>query len=141
MENLAPPLELVMEVRFQIEKGVSIKNGIQFYINQNRLDPWRQYLAIWLQQIENSRKFDIQNEKMSLQRKHCLLVLARGLKGESIYPQLCLLEDELFRAATAEVDEYVATLPIKSLIPLLFFQFPALILMMIGPLLSSFFSQ
>ncbi len=141
MENIAPPLELLMEVRFQIEKGLPVKNGILSYINQNRKDPWRQFLLVWLKEIEQNRKFEIDSSKVSLQRKHCLMVLGRGLVGESIHPQICNLEEELFRSATAEVEEYIATLPIKSLIPLLFFQFPALLMMILGPLLSSFFAQ
>ena len=141
MENLAPPLELLMEVRFQIEKGNPVKKGILSYIEQDRKDPWRQYLLIWLKEIEQSRKFEINSKKISLQRKHCLIILGRGIVGESIHAQLCSLEEELFRAATAEVEEYISILPIKSLIPLLFFQFPALLMLILGPLLSSFFAQ
>lgn len=141
MENLAPPLELLMEVRFQIEKGNPVKKGILSYIDQDRKDSWRQFLHIWLKEIEQKRKFEMDSYKISLQRKHCLMILGRGLMGESIHAQLCNIEEELFRSATAEVEEYVATLPIKSLIPLLFFQFPALIIMILGPLLSSFFAQ
>jgi hypothetical protein len=141
MENLAPPLELIMELRFQIEKGQSVKRSLLAYIEQDPMEPWRQSLLIWVKQVENNRLYQPIHNSHSLQRRHCLSIIARGLKGESIYPQLCSLEEELYRAASLELDEHIATLPIKSLIPLLFFQFPALILMIIGPLLSSFFQH
>lgn len=140
MENLAPPLELVIEIKYQLEKGTSLKNAILNYILQDEEDPWRVQLSCWLKNFEKSRTFLEFETKMTLQRKFCLQILFRGLQGESIHAQLCTFEEELFRSATNEVNEFVATLPIKSLVPLLLFQFPALILMMIGPLLSSFFS-
>ncbi len=141
MENIAPPLQLLIEVRFAMEKGIPVKKAILAYIDQDPTDRWRSELATWLRLAENNKPSELSQSRMSITRKHCLEVLFRGIKGEAIYSQICSLEEEVFKSSQLELDEFIATLPIKSLIPLLFLQFPALILMLIGPLLSSFFSQ
>lgn len=78
---------------------------------------------------------------MSLVRRQCLEVLSQGLQGEPIYSQICSLEEEVFEASRLEIEEFVALLPMKSLIPLLFFQFPAFLALLLGPFLLSFWSQ
>ena len=59
----------------------------------------------------------------------------RGLAGEPISSALLALHDEVARAARAELELHVATLPFKMLIPLLLFQFPAHLLLLLGPML------
>ena len=141
MENIAPPLELLMEVRFGLEKGVSLKKTLQGYINSQPADTWRQQLALWLQLLELGRPLSEVMQSMSFVRRQCLEILEMGLRGEPIYQQICSLEEEVFDATKLEIEQFVATLPIKSLIPLLFFQFPAFLALLIGPFLTSFLAQ
>lgn len=141
MENLAPPLELLMEVRFGMEKGQPLKKTIQHYIDARPEDPWRQQLALWIKLLEMGRASLEVTEKLTPIRRQCLEILERGLRGESIYPQVCELEDEVFEATKLEMEEFVALLPMKSLVPLLFFQFPAFLALLLGPFLLSFLSQ
>jgi len=141
METLAPPLELLIEIRFAIEKGQSLRKALQSYCQKAGDLVWRQELVLWLNLIEMGRSSDLVTRKMNFQRRQCLELLERGLQGESIYSQLCHLEEEILVAAKMEVEEFVASLPIKSLIPLLFFQFPAFLLLLLGSFLSQFLSQ
>jgi hypothetical protein len=141
MENLAPPLELLMEVRFGMEKGISLKKTLQYYIEARPIDPWRQQLGLWLQFLEMGRPVSEILVSLSFVRRQCLEVLELGLRGEPIYQQICSLEEEVFEATKLEIEEFVAVLPIKSLVPLLFFQFPAFLALLIGPFLGSFLSH
>jgi hypothetical protein len=79
--------------------------------------------------------------KMTFVRRQCLETLQQGLRGESIYQQICSLEEEVLEATKLEIEEFVSLLPMKSLIPLLFFQFPAFLALLLGPFLISFLSQ
>ncbi len=137
MENIAPPLELLMEVRFGLEKGVSLRKTLQSYIDSQPADPWRQQLALWLKLLELGRPPQEILGSMTFVRRQCLEVIEMGLRGEPIYQQICGLEEEVFESTKLEIEEFVATLPIKSLIPLLFFQFPAFLALLIGPFLGA----
>ena len=141
MENIAPPLELLMEVRFGLEKGVSLRKTLQGYIEAQPADPWRQQLRLWLQFLEMGRPTTEIMASLTFVRRQCLEILEMGLRGEPIYQQICGLEEEVFEAAKLEIEEFVSTLPIKSLVPLLFFQFPAFLALLIGPFLASFLAQ
>jgi len=141
MENIAPPLELLMEIRFGLEKGVSLRKTLQLYIEAEPADPWRQQLGLWLRFLEMGRPPQEVLASMTFIRRQCLEVIEMGLRGEPIYPQICGLEEEVFEAAKLEIEEFVAVLPIKSLVPLLFFQFPAFLALLIGPFLTSFLAH
>lgn len=141
MENLAPPLELLMEVRFGLEKGQSLKKTLQQYIDQQSADLWRQKLGLWLKLLEMGRNPSEITASMSFIRRQVLEIIESGLRGESIYQQICSLEEEVFEATKLEIEEFIAVLPMKSLIPLLFFQFPSFLALLIGPFLLSFLSQ
>jgi hypothetical protein len=141
VENIAPPLELLMEVRFGLEKGVSLRRTLQSYIEAQPEDPWRQQLGLWLQFLEMGRPTLEILATLTFVRRQCLEVIEMGLRGEPIYPQICSLEEEVFEATKLEMEEFVAVLPLKSLIPLLFFQFPAFLALLIGPFLASFLAQ
>lgn len=141
MENLAPPLELLMDVRFGLEKGQSLKKTLLHYIEAQPEDPWRQQLGLWLKFQELGRPTQQIFSQMTLMRRQCLEVIEIGLRGEPIYQQICSLEEEAFEATKLEIEEFVSMLPMKSLIPLLFFQFPAFLALLMGPFLISFLSQ
>ena len=138
METLAPALELVLEVRFAIEKGESLKRTLWNYIGQNSIQSWCDILRIWLQMLETGRSPENILQKRSFAERRVLELLEQGLRGESIFSQLCSLEEELFEASRLEMEGFVATLSVKALIPLLFFQFPAFLLLLFGPFLTQF---
>ena len=141
MENIAPPLEFLMDVRFGLEKGQSLKKTIQLFIENQNENTWAQQIAVWMKFLEMGRSTSDIVMKMTPTRRQCLELIELGLRGEPIYNQVCLLEEEIYELTKLEIEEFVATLPIKSLIPLLFFQFPAFLALLIGPFVASFLAQ
>ena len=141
MEALAPPLEFIIDVRFSIEKGCSIKKAAEIAASKATDEKWKRNLHIWLGLLEIGRSSLPIKNSLSPARRQCLDLIEQGMKGESIYSHVCALEEEFLQAAQAEMEQYVATLPIKSLIPLLFFQFPSFLILLLGPFLAQFLSQ
>lgn len=141
METLAPPVELLMEVRFGIEKGQSLRQTLQIYSQGQELTVWKQTIRLWLNLLEMGRPSAEALKDLSLARRQVLELMETGLKGEPIFPQVCALEEELFETMKMEIEEYVATLPLKTLLPLLFCQFPAFLILLLGPFLTQFLSQ
>ena len=141
MENLAPPLDLILEVRFGLEKGVSLKRSLLMYIQSRKAEPLAGILSQWLYHLESGMPTDELKKGLSFYRRQILDLLEHGLRGDSIYPQVCALEDELFESSKLELEQFIATLPLKSLIPLLLLQFPAFMLLLLGPFLLKFLTQ
>lgn len=141
MEDIAPPLELLMEVRFGLEKGQALRKILMTYADSNPEDPWKQQIRLWLQLIEMGRPASELPGGLTIVRRQCLELLQQGLQGEPVYAQICGLEEEVFESTKLEIEEFVSLLPVKSLIPLLFLQFPAFLALLIGPFLTSFLSQ
>lgn len=139
MEIIAPPLKLLLIVRRSLEKNQPVRQGLQNYFSQET-GPFSLFVSRWyslLQQGQSTREFLL--ELGSPHRRILLQVLERGLRGESIYTTLCQLEAEMIEEAQDEIGIKLARLPMLLLIPLLFFQFPAILMLLFGPLLQNFF--
>lgn len=141
MEGLAPPLELLFCVKYSIEQGRSVKAGVLVY-TQKANDEFASFVTRWLSCLyQGGDPVEVTSEIRSLHRRVLLQLLERGLRGESIYGPLCLLEEELVEACHEEIAQKVAKLPFYLMIPLLLFQFPAFLILLFGPLLQNFFTS
>lgn len=141
MEVLSPHLKLVMSLRQSLESGDSVRSAIRDYLSKNS-DEVAKNMSVWLAQIEHSQNSFMKSDQSSNGiREDIFQLIFRGLQGQSILPQLILLEEELCEAAKLEIEALSTILPLKALIPLLLFQFPALLLLLFGPLLRQMLSS
>ena len=135
METLAPPLECLLDVRAHIENGEPVRNAILKYVN-SREDSFSVQIFRWIEALETgSGAAEVLAEIESAYRRTLLSIFQKGIEGHSILKQLDELEAELLEIGAREIQEFVLLLPLKLLLPLLFFQFPAYLILMIGPLL------
>ena len=138
MEGLAPPLELLLTVKSSLECGESVRSGILKYISLDKTD-FAPIVSQWLFAMDqNGKHHDIVNQLASQYRQAVLNVLESGLKGQSIMPILIELEKEIHDASQRELAQLIALLPIRLLVPLLLFQFPAYLILLLGPLIKNF---
>lgn len=135
MENLAPPLILLWDVKRALEKGQSVSTGIKNYLKRPKDDFFYEQIEMWWLSQQNSRIF-FDKKQMSYHRRHLLEILELGLKGQGILNSLYLLETEIIISCDNEIHLYVARLPLVSLIPLTFLIFPSMLLLLIAPLLK-----
>jgi hypothetical protein len=68
-------------------------------------------------------------------RRNLILLLEKGLLGEPILQNLTTFAEEVQEQSFAEIELFLAQLPFRMLLPLLFFLFPAFLLLLLGPLL------
>ncbi|MEN0058056.1 MAG: hypothetical protein AAGB31_04425, partial [Bdellovibrio sp.] len=88
MEGIAPPLALLLSVKKAMEKGQSVRQGVLHYIKKDS-DPFAGTVTQWLALLQQGQ--DAQNFLKSVESVHrrtLLLVLERGLRGESIHAVL-----------------------------------------------------
>ena len=139
MEDLAPPLELLLSVKSSIEKGKSIPEGIKRYTTHFNEQPFARITRQWLVLVERQMGTqELVNTQKSIHRRQLLQLLEKGIKKEPIYHQLLILEHEIYQACEREIQEKLIKLPYLVMIPVLFFQFPALLTVIFGPLLQNF---
>lgn len=139
MESVAPPLKLLLSVKRAIEKGISIKEGINNYISLNQNQEFAKIVTLWFLNIERAvGNQDLLKQIHSPYRRSLLQILERGLNKESIYSTLLNLEQEIIEACDSEIQEKLTKLPYLLMIPVLLFQFPALLMLIFGPLVQNF---
>lgn len=144
MEDLAPPLELLLIVKSSIEKGKSIQDGIKRYLGTQSGHTFAKQSFVmttrqWFLLIERQRgTHEVTAGVRSIYRRQVLQLLEKGIKKEPIYNQILILEHEIYQACEREIQEKLIKLPYLVMIPVLFFQFPALLTVIFGPLLQNF---
>lgn len=138
MEDLAPPLRLILFLRYGLEKGDSFKTSVKLYLNEEKNCDWAQLVRQWILLKEQNRSTnDVLKPIKSSYRRELFFLMDKGWRGEPIYQLLCQLEEETLEACEDEINEFMLTLPVKSLAPLLLFQFPAFLILLMAPLLSA----
>jgi hypothetical protein len=136
MEGLAPPLKCAIELQAAIRNGESVRTGVHRFVGTARADDefatyLRGLLVAWERGLEWRSSLDTQ----SPQRRALVEIVANGIAGHAIASQLDAVRLEVERACEHEIREHLELLPLKMLVPLLLFQFPAFLLLMFGPLL------
>lgn len=130
MEDLAPLLRFIVQTRLRMEQGESLRTAIKCFLQETKTDFHPQLVQL----LASGQVKSISGSPLRLS---LYALLARGLTGESILPALISLEQEAKDICEDQIQKYVAALPIKLLIPLLLFQFPAFLLLLLGPLVSN----
>ena len=135
MEVLAPSLRLVQTVRYSMECGESVRQGLKEYLRTSP-DELSLIVLAWLQLLERGCSTQEYLRKIkSPIRRNLLTLLERGLAGEPILTSLVSLEEELHEQSLMEIENFLAQLPFRMMLPLLFFLFPAYLVLLLGPLL------
>lgn len=135
MEAVSPTLTLVLHLRESIESGQSLQAGLHQYIKSCDTSLGT-HLRNWWIEKETGRAPDL--KEFNLYQKMTLNLIERSLRGEAVGAQLESLQTELLQACEMQVEEFVQTLPLRCLLPLMGLIFPAYLLILLGPLVENF---
>lgn len=135
MENLAPPLEVLLEIEYCLKSGQSLQTAVNEVAKKHQSE-FTPHLEKLLQSHLRAEEYLF--EGGSIYRRNLLLVLQQGLRGHSILERLEELRVEIEWSAQAEFDRFVSRLPFMAMIPLMAFFFPAYLLVLLGPVLLQF---
>ncbi|MGE3975696.1 MAG: hypothetical protein AB7F59_14310 [Bdellovibrionales bacterium] len=129
MESLAPPLRLVLAMRRSVESGESVASATRKYLQlpADELTPF-------VTQCLLHKKVD---GSLSPCREAVLTVMQSGLDGQPILPALMRLEQEIIEQCQLEMQTTLDRIPFQLLWPMLLLQFPAYLLLLIGPLMEA----
>lgn len=134
MESVAPTLELVLHLRTSLEEGEAVVQSLRNFYSPS---PLQKEIQLFLSRYQSGVSAEkLSSEKMSHQRRILFQVIHRGLEGSSILTSLQELQKEIHEKCLIDLESFAATLPLKMMIPLLFFLFPAFAILFLGPLLQ-----
>ena len=134
MENLAPPINCIICIEKAFLEGKTLKSGIKHYIEYSCDD--------FKDEIQDLLKCYMIGEKVynckssSIYRTAIKELIWSGLHGNSIGKELNALKEEIELACKVELDSFIESIPFRSMIPLLLFQFPSFLLILMGPLIT-----
>jgi hypothetical protein len=141
MEDLAPPLRLCLSIRFDLERNLPVTVAVQNFLAREKEKEWRELVQMVLTLAQAGKSPELLlNRQKSRYRRATLSLIVRGHRGEPIYSQLCQIEEEMLQASQEELEQFHLALPIRTLLPLLLLQFPAFLILLIGPLIATLFS-
>lgn len=138
MEIVDPPLlRAIREVRWHLGAGHGMNEAVRAYLENNGDEMAARVRKRWAQRTQGA----ISEPFTSFREQAFWELLARGAAGQPTAEPLRALEDEARAAAESELELHVSTLPFKLLIPLLLFQFPAYLILLLGPMLRELTRQ
>ena len=134
MVGLAPPLKALLEIRFQMEGGLSVSSALRIYSKRNPQEAFARELSLWAFAKENGKEGDRSPFK-TFYRRQLVDILSRGFEGEPILEALGDLEKDLVSVVNEDMEKHIQKLPFVSLLPLMLLEFPAFFLLLVGPLI------
>ena len=135
MENLAPPLVLLWDVKRAIENGQSVQAGLKVFLARPKINAFQYQTETWWLSLNNPNVM-FNKKKLPVQRRLLLELMESGQRGAAIGPGLKSMEAELILRCEDEIQTHVARLPLLLLIPLLGLIFPAMLMLLILPILK-----
>lgn len=135
MEDLTPTLILLWDVKRALQKGRSVRFGAQTFVNRNSLQRFAKSFRFYYES-DNLHAAAADIKSFNYLQRQLLELMHLGSGGESILNHLTQLEKDIINSCEQEINEYLALLPLKSLFPLMLFLLPAMMLLLLPPLLK-----
>lgn len=135
MDFIAPLAGMLIQIRFFLEEGKSVRSSVEFYIDQST-GPLRNRMVSWLNHYDN--KSD-QFVHVSSYEALVFSCLARGLDGYPVMEIIKDMEQDFIEICEHDLKTHIDQLSFKLMLPLLCFVFPAFLLLLIGKRLIDHF--
>lgn len=134
MENLTPTLILLWDVKRSIQKGKSVRFGAELFVKRRLQHRFYQNFCNWF--VARNLNCAANKDAFNYLQRQLIDLIELGMNGESVLIHLNQLEKEVLRNCEEEVNEYIAGLPLKALVPLVCCLFPSMFLLLLVPLLK-----
>ena len=135
MESLKDLLLFLHEVRWSLEGGYSLSYSLKRVAGSEGGDFASKILWLLKEEEASSAEQEFPFE-VTPEERACLGLFSRGLQGEVIAASLEALSAELEVKIIHSVDMRVKRMPFLSLIPIFLFQWPALLLLFLWPIIK-----
>lgn len=154
MVDLNPVLRCLMQVEEGLSRGEAVRDILLSWIDRRNGDLTYQpesssedrkleaEILHLLRQTESDGR-DLQgavhfSSETPVLRQAFFNTLLFGIQGHSVLSRLQELRAEIEQQLELDMKTHVEALPLKMLVPLLLFMFPAFLILLLGPITSNF---
>jgi hypothetical protein len=134
--RLPSALLLLWDLKRAIETQKSLQTGIRHFVERKINDDFTKHFQILVPLSESEIKQRIPFLKLNVYQKNLIFLVAKGVSGFGIYPQLNLLEKEYLEICDDDIEKHIQILPLKLQAPLLGLIFPALMMILLIPVVN-----
>ncbi len=138
MDDLKLPslLFLLWDVKRAIETQKSLQVGLKNYEKRGLKDAFTQKFQtiIALSPLEGQKI--LQTSTLTIYQKNLITLIMQGIGGYGIYQSLIRLEKELLTICEDDIEKHTQMLPLVLQIPLLGLIFPALMMILLIPVIN-----
>ena len=135
MENIAPSLVLLWDVKRALESGRSVHTGVRCFLQRREQNSFHLAVGRWWA-FQNNSQVVFDRSTLAPQRKYLLDLLEMGLKGHPILENLKNTELELISSCENEIENHISRLPLILMLPLMGLVFPATMWLLVAPLIK-----
>lgn len=145
MDSIKLPsvLILIWDIKRCLESQKAPVRGVETFNSRLLKDPFAILVADWASRQKNASSTQIirtgpnlNQTKTSIYQQQMMQLLNQSLNGISIYQNLCDLEREVVLICEDDIEKHVQTLPLLLQIPLLGLIFPAIMMILVVPILN-----
>ena len=138
MDDLKLPtvLFLIWDVKRAIETQKSLQIGLQNFNKRALKDAFTVKFQSIIDSTPNEAQKLLQDSKMTIYQKNLVTLITQGVAGHGIYQALVRLEKELLTICEDDVEKHTQLLPLTLQIPLLGLIFPALMMILLIPVIN-----
>ncbi len=143
MDSVPQQLNLIVSLRNGIAQGVSVRTSLEQFLGQNTSSDLRHIHRLFLNLKEGRLFLEDSAASLTLSSMDAQIVqlILRGVRGEAIAQALEEVEKEILEQCEHDIDCFASRLPPRLMAILAVFGFPAVMLVMIGPLISDLFQM
>ncbi len=141
MDAIASPYIFVESLRYELESGGTLLPIVR-NLSQEISGEFGLQIEQWLANTQTNRlEVGEVQKSWSLYRKSIFDLLDMSRAGVSIIEPLKSMEKEMLQICENDLQRHLDRLPFKLMVPMLFFQFPGVMLLIVGPLMVQFFTE
>lgn len=137
MDDLKLPSMLILlwDIKRAIETQKSLQIGLQNFLNRDFKDPFTDIFQSMINSPLEAQTF-LQKSKLTIYQKSLISLIMQGIAGHGIYQALLRLEKDLLTICEDDVEKHTQLLPLTLQVPLLGLIFPALMMILLIPVIN-----
>lgn len=135
MKNMSYSMEIISDWLVNLSGGVSTRSFILIVLKRDLGRAPEDLFFIFHMLIENP-DYDFSYYCRGRLDSNFLDLLRKGLLGHAVFQELTIFREQVFEEYSFEIDRKIQRLPAILSLILVFFIFPAYLLLLIGPVLG-----
>lgn len=141
MDGMSPLLRFVFQLDAGFRRFQDFRTALLYVLEQRMNDdaPLRGELLRFVSRLESRDDVRTLIEQTGSPYRRALFnIILDGFNGQPVFERIAELKIDLEDQAELDIESHIDRLPLLMLAPLLLLQFPAFLILLLGPIVSHF---